>query len=197
MPSFADDFNRANATSIGTPSDAGAVYAGATTLYGTTGNELYSSGVVGWANPLWRESSSAAGELFITLRAINSMSSGLVFRLVDSSNYLLAQFTPTAMFLWQRVAAGFTQIGSTYTGTVSVGDLISVAFNGSSLSLRQGGVQRVSGTSSTHLTATKHGFVENNGNSCRYDELNFVDAGGAPTPSLIYLQPAMGPLLVR
>lgn len=136
------------------------------------------SGSAGWATAVWLEASTAAADVQITWVSGTSPSIGLLARVVDASNYLMGQITGTNLFMWKRVSGTFTQIGSTYTGTQSTGTVYKLTASGNSLALFQNGVSRVTGTDATHNTATKWGFVENNGNSLRYDDFSVTDTAG-------------------
>lgn len=179
MANRSDDFNRANSTSLGTPSDGGSAWAGSSSTYGTTSNQAYLSGSAGWNTAVWLEASSATGEAQITFISGTSTNCGVLARVVDAQNFILGQFTSTNLFIFKRVAGTFTQIGSTYSGGAAANDVFKITASGNSLALLQNGNTRVSGTDAAHNTATKWGFVENNGNTIRYDDFSFTDTAVA------------------
>jgi lysophospholipase L1-like esterase len=74
-----------------------------------------------------------------------------------------------------------SQIGSTYTGSVSDGDTISVEANGTSIIVKQNGVARITTTSSTHLTNTYVGF-RGGGGGASFDDFA-VDAYAVADPT--------------
>lgn len=180
MADRSDNFDRANSTSLGTPSDGGSAWAGSSSTYGTTSNQAYLSGSAGWNTAVWLEASSATGHAQITYISGTSVNSGILARIVDAQNFILGQFTGTAFFIFKRVAGTFTQIGPSFSGTLTANDVIRITASGNSLSLQVNGITRISGTDAAHNTATKWGFVENNGNSIRYEDFSFTDAGGSP-----------------
>jgi hypothetical protein len=141
------------------------------------------SGSAGWNTAVWLEASSPTGEVQITYRSGTSTNSGVLARVVDSQNFILGQFTASSFLLFKRVSGTFTQIGSTFSATLAANDTIRVTASGNSLSLQVNGTTRISGTDAAHNTATKWGFVENNGNTLRYDDFSFTDTAVASAGS--------------
>lgn len=82
----------------------------------------------------------------------------LVFRFVDTSNYLLvAAQTATTIEIFKKVANVFTQIG-TAAHVWASGQRVSVTFNGSAISTTVDGVPRATASDAALSTATRHGI---------------------------------------
>lgn len=82
----------------------------------------------------------------------------------------------------------FTQIGSTYTGTFSFGDVIEFDASGTSLTLKQNGVTRITATSSTHQTNTYVG-LRGSGSETFDDFSASVFAAASPTVAFTTADP--------
>jgi hypothetical protein len=110
--------------------------------------------------------------VYATVSGITS--GGIVARYADSSNFLMAQVQAGSLILWRRVAGTFTQIGSTYTGTISNSDVIKLTCNSANdLAVYQNGTSRVTGNHSAGSSNTKHGLVTYSG--ITFDDFTVTD----------------------
>lgn len=182
MGNRADDFNRANVSSLSgsTPSDGGSAWVDASGAVGIASNEAAPVNMFAWL-PANLETSTSVGRLSILVRSLGN--SGIVYRYVGSSNFWLLQIQSGGLGIYKRVAGTFTQYGSTYTGTISVNDTLEFEVtSGNVWTAKQNGTLRINpGTAdSAHSTATKLGMAGNSG-SAKYDDLVFTDtaSGGA------------------
>lgn len=196
MSSRSDDFNRADSSSaLGTPSDGGSAWVANAGTWGITGNRAYKvANDINW-EAAHLEASTTQVEVQATAQTVGN--SALIVRLADNSNFIMGQVRSGNLDIWKRVGGTFTQIGTTYAGAISSGDVIKLTVDGANLiSLYQNGTLRKSGTDSTGSANTKHGLLVYSVSS-RWDDFSITDTAGAAAASLIYCQPAIGPLLVR
>ena len=194
MANRSDDFNRANG-SLGTPSDGGSAWVLHAGTWGVASNECQKSANDTTFEIATLEASSTQVEVQATL--VVQANDGLVVRAADNNNFIMGQVTSGTLAIYKRVAGTFTQIGTNYSGTTSNGDVYKLTVDASNLiSFYQNGTLRKSGTDSAGSSNTKHGLMMR-GISSRWDNFSITDTAGAAAASLIYCQPAIGPLLVR
>ena len=198
MSNRSDDFNRADSTtSLGTPSDGGSAWVATSGTWGLTSNKGYKVASFGTTQGAYLECSSTQGAVQATIELGSTQYPSLTGRMVDDNNYIQCQIDTTALKAWKRVAGTWTQLGSTYTGTITTGDVISLTIDSSNnITVKQNGTTRVTTSSADHSSATKWGMLAYS-TGPRFDDWSFTDSGGAAAASLIYCQPAIGPLLVR
>lgn len=187
MPNRSDNFNRANG-SIGTPSDAGSAWIVPDSGWSINGNRAHCSGG-GLQSVCFLESGMADADIEVTVpifQSVGTVDIGIVARVTDDSNYILAAITggDVGFRLFNR-SGGFTQIGSTVAGTWAAGDVFRLRVNGTSVELFQNGVLRISGASSAHQTVTKHGLRASQDTGTYFDSFSIsaiTGGGGGPTP---------------
>lgn len=189
MSDRSDDFNRAdNASSLGTPSDGGSAWVSAAGVWGISSNR--GCNVDGdTERNVYLESSSSNVEVQVTLTTLTS-DAGVNARLADSNNMLLGLMTHgTGIRLFKRVGGSYTQLGSTYGGSMASGDVIKLRVDSSnSITLYQNGVSRVGpATDSAGSTNTKHGLRTWSDSSSRFDTFSITDiVAGAVSQKLIF-----------
>jgi hypothetical protein len=196
-----DDFNRADAGSLGSPSDGGSAWVVVSGTWGISTNRGYKSASFGTNQSAYLEASASNGTVTGTIGGIASTSyPGLHIRFADDSNMVLVQCDTTFLKLWKIVAGTATQLGSTYSGTVAVNDVIALSANASnSLTIKQNGTTRVGPvTDSAGASNTKSGLrcYSNSAATASWDDFAFTEDAAAAA-SLIYSRPAIAPLLVR
>lgn len=177
MGNRSDTFDRADsATTMGSPSDGGSAWVpGTASFWGITSNTAYKATSSSSYEATWLEASSSVVTVQVTLPNIGGTTNdGPVVRAADNSNFIMGQvLSTTQMLLYKRVAGSFTQIGSTYTGTMTSGDVFKLTVNSSNnITFQQNGVTRVTGTDSAGSSNTKHGIFDRVGGST---SLNFED----------------------
>lgn len=177
MSNRSDDFNRANSGTLGTPSDGGSNWVDGGGTGSISSNEFLGINIFAWT-AAYLEASVTAGVISATVKALGN--SGLVLRYVDGNNFWFANVYSTGLSVYKRVAGVNTLYGSSYSGTISVNDVIAFEVtSGDVWTVKQNGTLRINpGTSDTqHNTATKVGLVNYSG-SARYDDLSFTESGG-------------------
>lgn len=180
MSNRSDDFNRANGSLNGmTPSDGGSTWTDtASSGSSVASNQLRCGNMFAAWEPARLETSTAVGKISFVVKVLGN--SGFGFRWVDTSNFWLVQVLSSGLGLYKRVAGTFTLYGSTYSGTISVGDTIEVEVtSGDVWTVKQNGTLRINpGTSDTqHNTATKL-CVGGSSGSAEYDDMAFTDTSG-------------------
>lgn len=176
MASRADTFNRANG-SLGTPSDAGSAWVDAGGTGSVSSNQFVGVNLFAWT-PAYLEASTAVASVAVTAKTFGN--SGLIGRYVDANNFWLLQVQSGSLGLYKRVSGTFTQVGSTYTGTISANDVLLLdVTSGNAWTAKQNGTTRIGPTSadSTHSTATKWGLSNFSG-AATYDDLSITDNAG-------------------
>lgn len=186
MSNRSDTFDRSDsASALGTPSDAGSAWVANAGTWGITSNLGYKVSANNNFQAASLECSSSVGTVEVTVTNVSNQ--GVVGRLVDASNFILGQIASSNFLaVYKRVGGTFTQIGSTYSGTTSDFDVVSMAIDASNnITLYQNGVSRVTGNDSAHSTATKWGMMIYSTSSLM-DDWSFTDAGGGgPTEYVI------------
>lgn len=185
MTDRTDNFNRADAGVLGTPSDAGSDWA-TNFSWSILSNAARGPAQGDWA-PAFLESSVTAVEVQATLTVLaDGANAGLCGRRADDSNYILLAVVPGAsgtIKLYKNIATTFTQLGSTYTGSVVTTDVFKLRMDSANLlTCYQNGVSRVSATDAAGSANTKHGMVAFD--ACSWDDFSItaiVAAGTAIT----------------
>lgn len=169
-----DNFNRADTPNgIGTPSDGGAGWSVTNGTWGISSNQGYESGSGAEAGCVLEASASNVA-VQVTFAVISS-DAGMLARFADTSNYLLAAVRPTNIQLYKVVAGSFTQLGSTYSATISNGDIVKLTCDaGSNLVVYHNGVSRITATDNAGSTNTKHGIRTNNDTTTRFDDFSIA-----------------------
>ncbi len=181
MANRSDDFNRADAaTPIGTPSDGGSAWVAAANTWGISGNRAYTSAGSSESD-VTLDSGTSAVEVQVTISTL-SADAGLCFRLADVNNMLLAQLlVGTGIRMFKRVGGTYTQLGSTYSGSIASGDVLKVrADSSNNLTAYQNGVSRVTANDSAGASNTRHGLRTFNDTASRFDDFSITDIVAAP-----------------
>lgn len=181
MSNRTDNFNRADGALNGsTPSDGGSAWTDtAPSACSIASNQLRCGNMFSSWQPASLETSTAVGKISFVVKVLGN--SGFGFRYVDSSNFWHVQVLSSGLGLYKRVAGTFTLYGSTYSGTISVGDTIEVEVtSGDVWTVKQNSTLRINpGTSdSAHNTATKL-CVGGSSGSAKYDDMSFTDTSSA------------------
>lgn len=173
-----DTFDRADTSSaIGTPSDAGSAWSQISGTWGIASNLAYESSTQTQAICVL-ESSEANGDVQATASVISNC--GIVARVSDDSNYILMEVQVNQVRVFKKVAGSFTQLGSTYSGTVSNGDVLKLSVDGSNnIIAHTNGTARVTTSDSHNSTATQHGIRSHLDTSNRLNDFSFTGAGAA------------------
>jgi hypothetical protein len=176
-----DNFNRADtgAGGLGTPSDAGGTWDDRSTTFQIASNKAKSTGGAQALAVLTDTLSNF--ELEVTCVTGASSDIWIPFRFVDDANYWIAVCgSGDGPRLFKRVSGGFTQVGSTGSGTLAAGThVITVVANGSSIELLVGGVSKVGPvTDAFQSTAVKHGIGSNSDTTTTFDDFSTVALGG-------------------
>lgn len=175
MPSRSDTFDRSNnASSLGTPSDGGSAWVTSDT-WGIVGNAAYNAGANSQSTAVL-ESSLSDVTIQVTMATVSGVGAGAISaRWTDASNYLLVHIAPSSnvVALFKNVAGSFTLLGS-ISVVVSDGDVFSLICNGSTLTVKQNGITRITATDSFNLTATKHGLRSDSNSAGRFNDFSIV-----------------------
>jgi len=183
MASLVDTFDRADSSSsIGSPSDGGVAWViqgTATWGIGTNMARMVSGSGEQW---ITRDASASDGDVYFTTQNAPA-DGGLCARVTDQNNGLLVVVNDVSnnLKLYKLVSGTYTQLGSTYSGAVANADVIKLTMSGSSLTVYQNGVSRITATDSAFSTNTKHGLRSFADTNARWDDWNFAAAGGGTT----------------
>lgn len=182
MTNRSDDFNRGDTTNgIGTPSDGGSAWSQVSGTWGIASNTGYESGLTPSQAICVLESSVADVDVQVTI-ATQAISSGVIARETDNSNYLLLAIGNSSndFTLFRKQAGSFVQI-ATAVQAISSGDVIKFNLNGTAIAGFYNGVSKVTGTSSFNQTATKHGIRVDTatGIVVRFDTFSITGLGGS------------------
>lgn len=188
MTNRTDTFTRADSTtSIDSPSDGGSGYT-ATGTWGIKSNTGYYVSAGGAYAPCVLEASVASVDVQVTISVFPAIAAGgPLVRYSNSTNFIHANVNTATNWQIQKCVAGsFTQIGSTYVGTISAGDVLKLSVDSSNnLTAYQNGVSRITGNDSAGSANTKHGFDDYRAgaNSLQFDDLSITAAaaGGRTT----------------
>jgi hypothetical protein len=176
-----DNFNRADtgAGGLGTPSDGGSAWNDRSSVFQISSNKAKSTGGAQALAVLTDTLSNV--ELNVTCVTGASSDIWIPFRFVDDGNYWIAVVgSGDGPRLFKRVSGGFTQVGSTGSGTLAAGThLITVEANGNSIELLVNGVSKVGPiTDSFQSTAVAHGIGSNSDTTTTFEDFSTVAAGG-------------------
>lgn len=180
MSNRADDFNRSNGALNGaTPSDGGAAWTAVN--YSVESNRLRCT-ALGYAYEYaYTESSSSVGEASVNL-AVKGQSIGPALRVSDENGYFVLFVVGNQLQLYKRInSTTISQIGSTYSGTISAGDAITLGVDSSNqFTGYQNGTARVGPvTDSFNSAATKVGVIcFSSASGARLDDFSFTDLAG-------------------
>lgn len=184
MSNRADTFDRADGA-IGTPSDGGSAWVVIAGAWNVISNRAGMSNLTSLACAVL-ESSVSNVEVQATIPVLGS-TPRLVARLADANNFLLAYTNAgTTMQIYKRVAGTLTQLGSTYSGTVSAGDVLKFRVNGNDLIFYQNGVARVTTSDGAGASNTQHGIGSHQDTTCRFDDFSITEVVAAATGNPYY-----------
>lgn len=180
MSNRSDNFNRSNSSSvINSPSDGGADWVTPVGTWGIISSKGYKSATFGVWGIAYLEASSSSVDLQFAAYPCGSEYLSAMLRYVDSSNRIIVEIESTFLKVFKIVAGTYTQLGSTYSGTISAGDVIKVSVGSSNVyTVYQNGTLRITtGADSAHSTSTKHG-VTIYGTTPSFDDFSITDTAG-------------------
>ncbi len=187
MSNRADNFNRANGTPLGTPSDGGSDWvadiSGGGITFGINSNQAYDDFDAGGNIVSSLEASSAKVEVQVTLSTFGDQM-GLSARVTDGSNYLYVRgFSGEGYVLRKTEAGSSSTIGTPYATTPADGDIIKLVCDGNNIEVFINGVSRITATEAFNNTATRHGLWAFNAyvTSARWDNFTITDLNVAAT----------------
>lgn len=158
-----DAFTRADsAVSLGT-ADIGGAWTANVGTWGISSNKAYCPTPDGVATQVATLSTGVPNATVSATFTGTGIGTGtampwLIFRFVDTSNYLLVSAqSATTIEIFKKIAGSFTQIG-TAAHVWASGQRVMVTFNGSSIVTFVDGVQRATASDSALSTATRHGI---------------------------------------
>lgn len=181
MGNRSDDFNRANGSlNSATPSDAGSAW-NAATGWDVSSNQAKPNAANFTRETAYLEASSSVGSSQLTV-ATTGNSGGPLMRASDANHFIVCYVAGNTLANYKKTAANtYTQIGSTYTGTINAGDVIKLDIDSSNaIRAYQNGTLRVGpNTDSTYSTNTGAGFeCYSNVTTVRFDDWSYTDAAG-------------------
>lgn len=182
MADRADDFNRSdNASSLGTPSDAGSAWVAYSGTWGIETNRGYKAASALTNEAAALECSASAGAVEATVAVLGNC--GLIGRVSNDSNYILAQvLSGSQVALWKKVSGTFTQLGTTLNTTVPAGARVKLEITAANaITMYVDGVSRRTATDAALSANTKWGLYSRDG-SPRFDDFAFTDAAGGAVP---------------
>lgn len=183
-----DSFNRANGA-IGT-ADTGQTWATTNggSSYSISSNQV-APALIGSAQHTPCVIDAGKSDGIVSCDYASSVSgTGLVFRLVDDANFWLVLVFDGTMY--KKVAGSYTFVASVTAGNGTW----TAELDGTSIVVKNNGVQQASVTDSFNQTGTKHGFSSVNSNTQRYDNFSFITPSAPPYSGLLVsrLQPYFG-----
>lgn len=181
MSNRSDNFTRANSTtSLGSPSDGGSAWV-VTGTWGIFGNAAYKVATGGATEVARLEAGSSIGTVQAVVNTVNGKFPGLVIAYVDDSNFIFGQVETTFLKCWRVLLGSFSQLGSTFNGTITNGETISVSRTSlGAIAVLQNGVSRVTASDGNFLSATKVGMCSfETGTNNTWDDFLFTDAAAA------------------
>lgn len=155
-----DTFTRANSNvSLGT-ADSGQSWVAALGTWGISTNRgalITADG--GGINLAHIDSTKANATCQVTFTgAAAAGQSWLIFRFVDTSNYLLVSAQDSATVkLFSVVAGSFAELGTAAQAWAD-GDIVAATFSGTSITVSVNAVSKITASSSVNTSATKHGI---------------------------------------
>jgi chitodextrinase len=189
---FQDNFDRANATTLGANWNAANI--------GITSNQAYNLntqiGGVTTSNYIAVHDTAVADNVAITFNfavASNgnvSYMNGIVFRYQDANNYWafgkMYSSGGSSVDGWTlvKVVAGATTVFPTYTQTVTYPLTLKVELRADMIYCYVGATQLFAVKDATFQTQTKHGISMGGTNSARFDDFRVDDISGVAAPTL-------------
>jgi len=179
---FADNFNRADASTLGVTSGE----AKAWTIYGTgavwsiASNRAGLTALTGSSAIAYVDGASADGTLKATLAVAGTQKAvGLSLRGTDLTNqYYLGRESGSVLkwTLYKRVAGTVTSLGNSGVN-IADGDVVEAVMSGNSIIIKINGASVISATDSTFNTKTLHGFYGSSVSlDAKWDDISFVAA---------------------
>lgn len=185
MANRSDTFTRADsASALGTPSDAGSDWVADSGTWGITTNQGYKVATGGGFQIATLECSETEGEAEVTI--VLQGNAGVIGRAADNNNHILAQvWEGNKIALWKRVSGSYTQLGTTFVGTQSDGDVYLLSIDAAHLiTTYQNGVSRRTATDSAGSSNTKWGMMSRDaGTSKTFDDFSFTGAAAGFNPA--------------
>jgi len=177
---FADDFNRADAGTLGSTSAEAKPW----TIYGTgaawsiTANQAGLTALTGSSAVAYVDAQKTDGILRATLAAVGAgKATGLAFRGSDLTNqFYLSRESSTALkwSLFKRVAGTVTNLGNSGV-LIAAGDQLAVTLAGSNISVSINGVQAIAATDAAHAANKLHGLFGSSAElAAKWDNISFT-----------------------
>ncbi len=195
MTNRADNFNRTDSSTLGTPSDSGSSWVEyGPTGWGVNGNRARHAAVDAQQACAALESSVANVTVKGTLAVLNNSPNaeqGLVARLVDASNFwrVIHRAGDNRLVLQKRVSGSYTTLSNTTVAYAANDTMELEADSSSKWVVRKNGSNVVTGiTDTAHSTATLHGLAAhwNSGpDGARWDDFSITEIGGGALGGLI------------
>jgi hypothetical protein len=179
MANRTDNFNRANESPLGTPSDAGAAWVSVSGTIAVVSNV----GAVTAAEAIsYLEASTADGDVVAKI-VTGLTSSHILGRVTDTNNFLLiTAANATTLTLFKKVASNWTEVISVGSLTLALDDTIGIRMAGNQVTmLHNGSTVGAAQTVNDFTAVTKHGIRFDNSGSV--DDFAFTAAVVAPTVS--------------
>lgn len=182
---FSDDFNRANATTLGSPWTNWNPYGSSGTLWSIFSNTARA----GAAAIAYVSDTTADGTIEVDLAANLYVNDGLAFRInLTDQNCFLAHTNQVDVVNFASTHVSVTQnslrpgTGTYVNGAMAAGDRIRVVFVGSTLDvyrIRSGvTTHEYNGTMTGNLTQARFGLYAQVGNQTQFDNFTWAPAGG-------------------
>lgn len=192
MTDRTDTFNRADATSLGTPSDGGSSWVETTgTDWQIQTNRVFYNNNTASNVIVVLESSITAVTVQCTFSVLpnspNNAEQALSIRVVDSSNYWRMKFRSGAgaSIDLQKIVAGSFTIVATVSMSPTAGDVMSVEVTSADAwNVKQNGSSILTATDSAVNTGTLHGLNANYNSgpdAMRWDSFSITALGAAAT----------------
>lgn len=163
-----DGFNRAdNAASLGN-ANTGQVWAFLSSAWGILNNKAYSVGTT-LTEIAYQE--SRASDVLVSTNLVFSSNEGLVVRLTDNANHLIARISSTGLGLFRMIAASPIQIGNyAFTSVAGATYALKVICSGPFVKVYLDGLEVISVSETFNRSATLHGLRTSASSGARFDD---------------------------
>lgn len=179
---FSDNFNRADAATLGLTSGESKAWLaeGTTPVWSIVGNRAGMTASGGASSMATVDAATADGVLQATLAVSGTAkTTGLAFRVQDYLNgYYLSRENASSLkyTLYRRVASTATAV-SVSSKLIADGDVVRVELSGSSIIVKVNDVQIITATDTQWNTKTRHGFFGSSSElTAKWDDISFTAA---------------------
>ena len=181
MAARSDNFNRADASGLGNPSDGGSAWNAVTGTWDISSNQAISVAIASNLQSL--EASVADCDIQLVC-ANNPLNSGVGARISSAGNASLVVYGTDSgvsggMGIYRLQAGGYTLLTSDSAGDVVSSDTVKLNVNGTGITAYVNGASRLSTTSTFNQTTTTHGLWSYTDSGSRIDDFSIADLGGA------------------